>query len=294
MSRTAIVTGAASGIGRSVARRFAAGGDFVWCVDVDEKGVAHTVELICSEGGEGEPIIGDVSNDADCASMLTRIRSGDPVSTLCNIAGITPYGTGLMECPPEAWDRVMTVNLRSVYCMSRHVVPVMTKAGATIVNTSSVHAFASQASCSPYAASKGAITSLTRQMAIELAAIGIRVVCVAPGAVETPGSVKAASLEGTDLGRLGFVKNRNALGRLMIPDEVAEVFWWLSLPSATAVNATTIVADAGLLAPLGHSYEPRSNLSRSGGESPLRQGGRDGGGVHGEIGGGTLDAISSE
>jgi NAD(P)-dependent dehydrogenase (short-subunit alcohol dehydrogenase family) len=119
-----------------------------------------------------------------------------------------------------------------------------------IVNTTSVHAFATMDRCAAYAASKGAIVALTRQMAIDLAPDGIRVVAVAPGSVDTPLTRAELARRGQTVQEAGFAADARSLGRVCRPQEIAEVVAWLASGAAGAVNGSTVIADAGLLASL--------------------------------------------
>jgi NAD(P)-dependent dehydrogenase (short-subunit alcohol dehydrogenase family) len=248
----AIVTGAASGIGAATMTLLAERGWVVVGVDLDEAGLQSEVDGVVAAGGRAVAVAGDVSCDTDCAAVVAAATAVGRLAAVCNIAGIAPYHASVTEVSPQQWDRVLAVNLTSVYLMCRHAAPVLRDGGGgAIVNTASVHAFANQPGSAPYAASKGAIVALTRQMAVDLTAWGIRVNAVAPGSVDTPMSRAAAAQLGTSLAELGFVDDPRALGRIARPAEVAAAFGWLVGPESSFVNGTTIVVDGGLLAPLG-------------------------------------------
>jgi NAD(P)-dependent dehydrogenase (short-subunit alcohol dehydrogenase family) len=244
----AIVTGAASGIGAATALALAGRGYAVQCVDLDEAGAARTASRIASADGYASAVRADVADD--CRRAVETARGLGRIAAVVNIAGVTPYATSIMDVTPEVWDRVLAVNLRSVYSMSRHAVERMSDVGGVIINTASVHAYASHPGCAPYAASKGAIVALTRQMAIDLTSRGVRVVAVAPGAVDTPMSRAAEVTTGRSLEELGFSFDKRQIGRVASADEIASVICWLASAEASFVNGTTLVADGGLLAPL--------------------------------------------
>jgi NAD(P)-dependent dehydrogenase (short-subunit alcohol dehydrogenase family) len=246
----AIVTGAASGIGAATAVALAGRGYAVQCVDLDEAGAARTASRIASADGFGSAVRADVADDDDCRRAVEAARGLGRIAAVVNIAGVTPYATSIMDVTPEVWDRVLAVNLRSVYSMSRHAVQCMGDVGGVIINTASVHAYASHPGCAPYAASKGAIVALTRQMAIDLTSRGVRVVAVAPGAVDTPMSRAAEVTTGRSLEELGFSFDKRQIGRVASAEEIASVICWLASEGASFVNGTTVVADGGLLAPL--------------------------------------------
>lgn len=249
MIPSVLVTGAGRGIGAAVAHRVALSGSPVVCVDIDGDTAEETARAIRADGGAATAVRADVSSAQECAAVVDRLPADAAIGGLCNVAGLAPYRTSVERTPEEVWDRVMAVNVKSVYLLSRACLPRMRnlEGGATIVNTASVHAYASHGETAPYAASKGAIVSLTRQMAIDLAPAAIRVVAVAPGAVDTPMSHAGADAVGRTLAELGFPSDRDALGRLGSAAEVAEVFAWLLSPAAGFVNGATVVADGGLL-----------------------------------------------
>ena len=247
----AIVTGAASGIGRATARRLASRHLLVVGVDIDESGLEQTAVAIAAEGGRFVALRADVSDDTECARIVHHTLQHGRLTVLCNVAGISPYDQSVLEATPEQWERVLAVNVGSVFFMTRHAAPSMAASGGgVIVNTASVHAFATQRGCAPYAASKGAIVALTRQLALELVGDGIRVVAVAPGSVDTPMSHAAVQQVGSSLAEMGFSSDPRAAGRVGSADEVAAVIDFLASDAASFVNGTTVVADGALLASL--------------------------------------------
>jgi NAD(P)-dependent dehydrogenase (short-subunit alcohol dehydrogenase family) len=248
---TAIVTGAGSGIGQAVALRLAHDDLHVLCVDVNGAAASATATCIRAAGLAATACEADVSVAADCARVAAQAAAAGPLRVLCNVAGISPFGTGIEHVEEDLWDRVMAVNVKSVYLMAKACVPYMTAAesGAVIVNMASVHAFVAMPESAPYAASKGAIVALTRQMAVDLAKAGIRVVAIAPGAIDTPSSHAGAAALGKELAEL-FPADRDHLGWLGQPSDIAEAIAWLASDAARFVNGATLVADGGLLAGL--------------------------------------------
>ena len=174
----------------------------------------------------------------------------DPFRTLCNIAGICPPATGITKVTEETWDRVFAVNVKAIFLLSRACVPLLAAApqGRVIVNVASVHAFAAQPESTPYAASKAAVVGLTRQMAVDLASYGIRVVAVAPGRVDTPMTQAFVATPGTDGASPGFSKDGQSIGWFADAPDIAEVVVWLASAGARFINGATVVADGGLLA----------------------------------------------
>jgi NAD(P)-dependent dehydrogenase (short-subunit alcohol dehydrogenase family) len=186
--KVAIVTGGASGFGRATSILFAAEGASVVVADRDEEWGVETVRTISDKGGEATLVLGDVSEkssaDAIVGEAITRYGK---LSVLVNNAGIAQMAeTGrTWDAPEEQWDRVIKVNLRSVYVCSRAAIPSMISAGSgSIINIASIAASVSVGG-SAYAASKGGMLSYTRHVAVELAPV-VRVNCVSPGFMRTP------------------------------------------------------------------------------------------------------------
>ncbi|MHB1599937.1 MAG: SDR family NAD(P)-dependent oxidoreductase [Acidimicrobiales bacterium] len=251
-TRVAVVTGAGQGIGKATSARLAADGLHVVCADRVAEAAERTAATLRDAGWSATGCAADVSKDADCIGVAEVAAGLGEVRVLCNIAGISPFSSGIAQVSEELWDRVFAVNVKSVFLMTRACRPHLVAAGdgAVVVNMASVHAFAALPESAPYAASKGAIVALTRQMAVDLAAAGVRVVAVAPGAVDTPSSYTGARGLGADTQELGFVKDPRRLGWLADPDDVAAVVAWLASPQARFVNGTTVVVDGGMLAQL--------------------------------------------
>ncbi|MDA8291230.1 MAG: SDR family NAD(P)-dependent oxidoreductase [Actinomycetota bacterium] len=249
-----VVTGAGQGIGRAVAARLAARGSHVVCVDRVADSAARTAARLRAEGGLATECTADVSVAAECEAVAEVAAGIGRVRVLCNVAGISPFATGVDRVGEDLWDRVFAVNVKSVYLMSRALLGSMRSGeDGVVVNMASVHAFAALEQSAPYAASKGAVVALTRQMAVDLAPSRIRVVAVAPGAVDTPSSYTGALGLGADATELAILKDPSHLGWLADPDDVAEVVAFLSSHAARFVNGTTVVVDGGMLAQLPRS-----------------------------------------
>ena len=189
--RVAIVTGAGAlddgiGNGRAAAILLARAGAWVMAVDRDEGAATRTVELIVAEGGTAIAGVGDVTIEDDCRTLVTKaMDTWGRLDVLDNNVGIGSRGSVVDE-DPVRWDRVMDVNVNSMFLMSRHAVPAMAAGGGgAIVNIASIAAMR-PAKITAYSASKGAVIALTRAMAVDHGPDGIRVNCVAPGPVHTP------------------------------------------------------------------------------------------------------------
>jgi NAD(P)-dependent dehydrogenase (short-subunit alcohol dehydrogenase family) len=189
--KVAVVTGGGSraagiGTGRAAAILFARHGARVLVVDRDEAAANATVDMIAAEGGEAVAVAADLTVEDDCTAMAAAaVGRWGRIDILDNNVGIEGPGT-ILDATSEDWDRVMAVNVRTIVQASRAVVPVMaTGGGGSIVNLSSISALRPRG-LTPYTAAKGAVIALTRAMAIDHAAAGIRVNCIAPGPIYTP------------------------------------------------------------------------------------------------------------
>jgi len=251
-THVAVVTGAGRGIGKATAVRLAEDGLHVVCADRDSAGAERTVALLNRSGRSATACTVDVSRDADCRRVVELAAAIGGIRVLCNVAGVSPFSTGIAQVNEELWDRVFAVNVKSVFLMSRACLPYLStcEADPVIVNMASVHAFAALAESAPYAASKGAIVALTRQMSIDLAPSGVRVVAVAPGAVDTPSSYTSAVALEADTHEFASLKDPHHIGWLGSPEDIAEAVAWLASPHARFVNGTTLVVDGGMLAQL--------------------------------------------
>ena len=182
-----LITGAGSGIGRATARLFAREGANVLVADVDDRGAKATVSQILKAGGLASAEHVDVTDEADTVALVARVvKRLKRIDVLFNNAGISGVGD-VLETEPELFDRVMRVNVRGVYLVSRAVVPQMIKQrSGSIINMSSCIADIGLARRVSYAASKGAVLSMTRSMQVDLAQHGIRVNALMPGTIMTP------------------------------------------------------------------------------------------------------------
>jgi len=248
--KVAIVTGSGSGIGRAIARRLAREGATVVVADVMEDLGNESVRFIQADNGKAVFSRCDVTSSEDARNTMDdTVRTLGGIDVLVNNAGIEKAGT-VVELPESDWDKVMGVNLKGVYLMSRYAVPHLAKRKGVIVNTASVAGFASYRRCTAYCASKGGVVALTRAMALDHAPDGIRVNCVCPGAIDTPLHKKYVAA--LDAGvRDEYVKKQVAdhpIGRIGEPEEIAEAVLFLASGKSSFMTGAALVVDGGFLA----------------------------------------------
>jgi NAD(P)-dependent dehydrogenase (short-subunit alcohol dehydrogenase family) len=234
--KSCIVTGGGSGIGRATCLRLAAEGAGVTVIDIDPAGAQRTVDLIGAAGGSATAVTADVSSSAQVKAAVDRAlaRTG-AVDVLVNNAAIMTFKP-IVELAEEDWDRVLAVNLRSLFLFCRTCLPHMRK--GAIVNISSVHAHETTARVVPYAASKGGIEAFTRALSREVPMTTARVNSVAPGAIDTP------MLHANPNVRSGAEHIEGKIGR---PEDVASAVCYLAGPEAEFINGSTVVVDGGRL-----------------------------------------------
>jgi NAD(P)-dependent dehydrogenase (short-subunit alcohol dehydrogenase family) len=244
--KTALVTGGSSGNGRAIARRFAAEGADVTVADVREDprmGGEPTHEIIESEGGNAQLVTCDVSSIDDLrAAVDATVDAFGSLEVMVNNAGVErqkPLG----EVTEEDYEWLMDINLKGVFFGSQAAVEVMREqeAGGSIVNMSSIGGIRGLANSSLYCASKGGVTNLTRELAVEHGDAGIRVNALNPGFIET-----AMTMEDGDTA--GGILERTPLGRAGQPEEVADAALFLASDESSFVTGHNLVMDGGFTA----------------------------------------------
>ena len=247
--KVALITGGASGIGRATALLFAREGAAIALADVNADAGLRVAEEIIEAGGRVFFERVDVTRAADCQRMAKRtIREFGRVDILFNNAGIIRRAT-VLELTEDDWDRVMAVNVKSIYLLSREVIPVMQKAGGgTIINTASGWGLAGGAKAAVYCASKGAVVLLTKAMAIDHGQQKIRVNCICPGDTDTDMLREEAKQLGEENSRFLAESAKRPLGRVGSPEEIAQAALYLATNASSFVTGTALVVDGGGLA----------------------------------------------
>ena len=241
--KVALITGGAAGIGRATALLFAAQGAAVAVADLDGVGAGAVAERIRAQGGRSIGVRCDVSR---AVTETVEILGG--LDILFNNAGIIRRAS-VLATSEEEWDRVMAVNVKSVYLLSRFAIPVMARAGGgAIVNTSSGWGLVGGQDAVSYCASKAAVVNMTRAMAMDHGEQNIRVNCVCPGDTNTDMlRDEAVQLGETDVEFLAVAADR-PLGRMGRPEEIARAVLYLASDEASFVTGTALVGDGGGLA----------------------------------------------
>ena len=243
-----LITGAGSGIGQASAKLFASEGGRVVVADVDDKGARATVSAVRKAGGEAWAEHVDVTNEAETVALANRVaRRHRRIDVLFNNAGISGVGD-VLETDPGLFDRVMNVNVRGVYLMSRAVVPHMIKQrSGSIINMSSCIAEIGLARRVSYAASKGAVLAMTKSMQVDLAQFGIRVNALLPGTILTP-FVERYLRESYADPQEGFasIRKRQITTELGRPEDVAAAALYLASNESRFVMAAGLVIDGGV------------------------------------------------
>jgi NAD(P)-dependent dehydrogenase (short-subunit alcohol dehydrogenase family) len=236
-NRVCIVSGAGSGIGKACAKQFGREGGKVTVVDLNEEHGNQTVREITTDKGEA---IFAKCNVGDAGQIQTAIKATldkwQKIDVVVNDAAMMTFKP-VVELPDEDWDKVLNVNLRSVFLFCKYSVPHMGPGGA-IVNISSVHAHETTKNVVPYATSKGGMEAFTRGFSEEIAGNKIRINCVAPGAVDTP------MLWNNPNVKSGIEKVKGAIGK---PEDIAAAVCFLASAEARFITGTTLVVDGGRL-----------------------------------------------
>lgn len=244
--KVAIVTGGGSGIGQATAILYSLYGASVVVSDLNEKGGADTVSTIKNNGGQAIFIKADVSNPADCEQLVSKtVEKFGRLDVAFNNAGIGGESNPIADTSIEGWNKIISVNLGSVfYCMKYEIAAMLKQGKGAIVNMSSILGSVGFANSAGYVAAKHGVIGVTQNAAIEYSAKGIRVNAVGPGFINTPLLTNA----GMDDSMKKVLAGMHPIGRLGEPGEVAELVVWLSSDKASFVTGSYYPIDGGYLA----------------------------------------------
>ena len=238
--KRAIITGGAGGIGLAAVRLFRAKGAEVIIADIDEKAGARA----SAETG-ARFVRCDVSKSEDVQEVIAAANG--KLDVLYNNAGVYWNGRDgrITDIDEAVWEKVIAINLRSVFLFSKYALPLLMKHGGAIINTASSAGVIGIPDCDAYTATKGAIVQLTKSMAAEYGRYNVRVNCIAPAAIMTP-MMRQSNPENSTFDEERFLKLRTPLRRYGTPEEIAQVACFLASDAASYLNGAIIVADGGI------------------------------------------------
>jgi NAD(P)-dependent dehydrogenase (short-subunit alcohol dehydrogenase family) len=246
--KVAVVTGAATGIGRAIAERLASEGALTLCADIDGGGVEWTATTIRDAGGSAEAHVCDVADPADVERLMEAAEArGGPNALVSNAA--IQYERTIEDTPPEDWDRVLGINLKSVYLCARAAIPRMRALeGGSIVNMASVNGFWVEPSLGAYCAAKGGVINLTRAIALDFGRFGVRCNCICPGYIDTGMAQRYFEVQDDPAAARKEAGRMHALGRIGQPEEVAAMALFLCSDESSFCTAQPFIVDGGLSA----------------------------------------------
>jgi NAD(P)-dependent dehydrogenase (short-subunit alcohol dehydrogenase family) len=243
LGRVAVVTGAASGLGRATAQLIAGEGGNVAALDISEDGAQHTVEEIKAAGGNASAFRTDVSDpDSVTTTMKEIVNQLGPPRTVCNVAGIGKFAH-TVDASFDDWQRILAVNLTGTFLMCQAALPYLLENGGNIVNVASTAGLMGQPYSAAYCASKGGVVQLTKALAVEYMERGVRVNAVAPGGVDTPmiGQFDPPA----DASRRLMAKLVTPMG-FVRPEQVAKVIAFLASDDGDYMTGAIVSVDGGL------------------------------------------------
>jgi len=247
--KTAVVTGAGSGIGRAAAVLFAREGAAVAVVDLNAEAAKDTAGEIAASGGTALPVVANVADRLQVTSAFEQIRNEyRRVDVLYNNAGVNSAGS-VIDATEDDWDRSFAVNAKGTFLCSQAAAPGMVAAGGgSIINQGSVAALAGIANFASYCAAKGAVVALTRSMSVDLAPRGVRVNVICPGTVYTPlmEPMLRARGGGDMAAGLALTVAKYPIGRLGTPEDIATVALFLASDDSSFMTGSVVTADGGM------------------------------------------------
>jgi NAD(P)-dependent dehydrogenase (short-subunit alcohol dehydrogenase family) len=243
--KIALITGAASGMGRATALRMGGEGARVLCADVNGAGAGATAKAIVDTGGDALAATADIGDPAQCRALVARaVEVWGGLDILCNVAGLGGLKT-VQEETPEAWQRMFAVNVHGPFYLSQAALPQLLARRGNIVNVASTAGLMGQAYMAAYTASKHALVGLTRAMAVEFGRKGIRINAVCPGGTATPFLQQFKIPENAELDLIGRLALRPDYSA---PEDIANMICFVASAEAEFVNGSLISVDGGVVA----------------------------------------------
>jgi NAD(P)-dependent dehydrogenase (short-subunit alcohol dehydrogenase family) len=247
VSQVALITGGGGGIGGAVARRMAAAGIAVVIADYDGQSAEKVKDEIVRAGGAADAFAVDVTVAQEVKTVVTEVdKCFGRIDILANIAGGSAYTKRIEELTWAQWKEVMDVNLKGTFLMCREVAPIMQRLkSGRIINTASNYGVTGSALRTPYAAAKAGIITFTKSLALELAPDSVLANTVAPGPTDTPRVMEKESAEAR---RQRWWPNI-PLGRTAVPQDLAEMYYFLTTPESAAITGQTFHVNGGVVMP---------------------------------------------
>jgi NAD(P)-dependent dehydrogenase (short-subunit alcohol dehydrogenase family) len=244
------VTGSAYGIGRGIARHFAARQTAVLIADINQERGKEVESAILATGGQALFVLTDVIEEDSVRRMVERcIAEWGRIDVLCNNAGIERYNPAA-DYAREDWDAIVHTNLRGAFLCSKYALPHLIKTKGSIINIASVQAIACESNISVYASSKAGLLAFTRGAALDYARHGVRVNAICPGAIHTGMMEDFLATQSDPEKALSAAANAIPLGRVGQPEDIAPLVYFLASQEASYITGGTFVVDGGVLARL--------------------------------------------
>ena len=243
--KVALITGAASGMGRACAELFAADGAAVFGIDVNEAGLAETAQQIGAAGGKVETARIDLGSQAACAEAVERaVAAFGKLDILLNVAGIAQIER-MTEITEADWDRMVAVNQKAVFFLSQAAIPQLEANEGNIVNVSSNAGLMGQAYTVPYCGTKGAVVAMTKAMAMEFMKSPIRINCICPSGTRTGMTRDISMPKDPDMALFARYAGMRGISE---PSEIAEAIAFLASDAASSVHGSVFAVDNGVTA----------------------------------------------